>query len=180
MKLWIWYLPLNFRFLFHERSTIHKSANIHKSESESRSVVSDSLWPRGLYSPWNSPGQNTGVGSLSLLQGIFPTQGSNPGLLHWRQLLYQLSHKGSPNIHNTEMIKCRKLMGIKVKRMALEKGRSALVRKCWSPTTKGKGKAGSLQPKAENVLKRNLSTHSGTVYNSQGVEATCVHQHING
>ena len=48
-----------------------------------------------LYSPWNSPGQNTGVGSLSLLQGIFPTQGSNPGLLHCRRILYQLSHKGS-------------------------------------------------------------------------------------
>ena len=49
-------------------------------------------------SPWNSPGQNTGVGSCSLLQGIFPTQGSNPGLLHCRQILYQLSHKGSPRI----------------------------------------------------------------------------------
>ena len=46
--------------------------------------------------PWNSPGQNTGVGSLSLLQGIFPTQGSNPGLPHCGQILYQLSHKGSP------------------------------------------------------------------------------------
>ena len=66
------------------------------SESESRSVVSDSLQPRGLYSPWNSPGQNTGVGSLSLLQGIFPTQGLNPALLHCRLILYQLSHKGSP------------------------------------------------------------------------------------
>ena len=44
--------------------------------------MSDSLQPHGLYSPWNSPGQNTGGGSLSLLQGIFPTQGSNPGLLH--------------------------------------------------------------------------------------------------
>ena len=44
---------------------------------KSHSVVSNSLWPHGpLYSPWNSPGQNTGVGSLSLLQGIFPTQGS--------------------------------------------------------------------------------------------------------
>ena len=49
-----------------------------------------------LYSPWNSPGQNTGVGSLSLLQGLFPTQESNPGLLHCRQILYQLSHKGTP------------------------------------------------------------------------------------
>ena len=45
------------------------------SESESRLVMSDSWRPRGLYKPWNSPGQNTGVGSLSLLQGIFPTQG---------------------------------------------------------------------------------------------------------
>ena len=52
--------------------------------------------PHGLYRPWNSPGQNTGVGSHSLLQGIFPTQGSNPGLPHCRQILYQLSHKGSP------------------------------------------------------------------------------------
>ena len=42
--------------------------------SESRSIVLDSLRPHQLYSPWNSPGQNTGVGSLSLLQGIFPTQ----------------------------------------------------------------------------------------------------------
>ena len=69
-----------------------------KSESESHSVVSDSLWPHRLYSPWNSPGQNTGVGSLSLLQGIFPAQGSNPGLPHCRWLLYQLSHRGSPRI----------------------------------------------------------------------------------
>ena len=52
----------------------------------------------GLYSPWNSPGQNTGVGSCSLLQGIFPTQGSNPGLPHCRWILYQLSHKWSPRI----------------------------------------------------------------------------------
>ena len=66
--------------------------------SESCSVVSDSLQPHGLYSPWNSPGQNTGVRSLSLLQGIVPTQGSNPGLLHCRQFLYQLNHKRSPYI----------------------------------------------------------------------------------
>ena len=52
----------------------------------------------GLYTPWNSLGQNTGVGSLSLLQGIFPTQGSNSGLPHSRWLLYQLSHKRSPRI----------------------------------------------------------------------------------
>ena len=69
-----------------------------KNESESHSVVSDSLQPHGLYNPWNSPGQNTGVRGLSLLQRIFPTQGSNPGLPHCRWILYQLSHKGSPGI----------------------------------------------------------------------------------
>ena len=66
--------------------------------SESNSVVPNSLRPHGLYSSWNSPGQDTGVGSLSLLQGIFPTQGLNPGLPHCRQILYQLSHQGSPRI----------------------------------------------------------------------------------
>ena len=65
------------------------------SQSESHSVVSDSQQPHGLYSLWNSLGQNTGVGNLSLLQGIFPTQGQNPGLPYCRQILYQLSYKGS-------------------------------------------------------------------------------------
>ena len=103
------------------------------SESESHSVMLDSLWPHGLYSPWTSPGQNTGmgslfpslgylpdagneprsptwqadslpaepqrkpknigVGSLTLLQRIFLTQESNRGLLHHRQMLYQLSYQ---------------------------------------------------------------------------------------
>ena len=75
-----------------------KTATVSKEKWKSHSVVSDSLWPHGLYSPWNSPGQNTGVDSLAFLQGIFPTQGSNPGLPHCRQILYQLSHKGSPRI----------------------------------------------------------------------------------
>ena len=66
------------------------------SESESRPVVPNSLRPHGLHSPWNSPGQNTAVGSLSLLQGIFPTQESNQGLLHCRRILYQLNYQGSP------------------------------------------------------------------------------------
>ena len=66
--------------------------------SESCSVVSDSLWLHGLYSPLNFPGQNTGVGSLSLPQGIFPTQGSKTSLCHCRKILYQLSHKGSPQL----------------------------------------------------------------------------------
>ena len=49
----------------------------------------------GLYWTWDSPGQNTGVGSLSLLQEIFPTQRLNPGFPHCRWILYQLSYKGS-------------------------------------------------------------------------------------
>ena len=67
-------------------------------QSESQSVMSDSLQPHGLYSPWNSPSQDYGVSSLSLLQGIFSTQASNPGLPYCRQILYQLSHEGSPRI----------------------------------------------------------------------------------
>ena len=63
-----------------------------------KALRSNSLRPHGLYSPWNSPGQNIGVGSLSLLQGIFLNQGSNSGLLNCRQFLYQLSHKKSPRI----------------------------------------------------------------------------------
>ena len=59
--------------------------------------MSYSLQLHGLYSLWNSPGQNTGVGSLSLLQGIFLTQELNQGLLHCRQILYQLSYQGSPD-----------------------------------------------------------------------------------
>ena len=104
------------------------------SSSEGHSVVSDSLQPYGLYSSWNSPGQNTrvpsvdlpnpgiepkspslhvdslpakpqgkpnntGVGILSLLQGIFLTQELNEGLLHCRQILYQLSYQGSLSIY---------------------------------------------------------------------------------
>ena len=68
---------------------------------ESRSVVSNTLQPHRLYTPWNSPGQNTGMGTLSLLQGIFPTQGLNPGLPHCRQILNQLSHQGSPIVYAT-------------------------------------------------------------------------------
>ena len=68
------------------------------SESESHSVVSDSLRLPGLYSPWKSPGQNTELGSLSLLQEISPTQELNPGLPHLQAILYQLSYKGNLRI----------------------------------------------------------------------------------
>ena len=67
----------------------------------SHSVVSDSLWPHGLQParllcPWNSLGKNTRMGSQSLLQGMFLTKGSNPGLPHCRRIPYHLSHQGSP------------------------------------------------------------------------------------
>ena len=72
--------------------------NKWKKWSESHSIMSDSSRPHGLWSQWDSPGQNSGLGSLSLLQWIIPTQGSNPGLQHGRWMLYQLSHKGSSGI----------------------------------------------------------------------------------
>ena len=64
-------------------------------ESESHSVVSDSLQPHGLYSLWDSPGQNTRMGSSSLFQGIYPTQ-VKLSYWHYRWIIYQLSHHGSP------------------------------------------------------------------------------------
>ena len=79
--------------LLENKMFINPDGTLFTSENESCSVMSDSVRPHGLYIPWNSPGRNTGVGSCSLLQGIFPTQGSNPGLLHCRWILYQLSHK---------------------------------------------------------------------------------------
>ena len=90
------------------------------------SIMSNSLIPYGLQParplcPWDSPGKNTGVGCHALLQGIFPTQGSNPGLLHCRRILYRLSHQGSqenfnfvlgtffrPSRQNREMLNCSK------------------------------------------------------------------------
>ena len=70
-----------------------------KHEGERKWKSLSRVWlfaTHGLYCPWNSPGQNTRVGSSSFLQNIFPTQGSNPGLLHCRQILYKLSHQESP------------------------------------------------------------------------------------
>ena len=68
--------------------------------SVSHSIMSDSFGPHGLQParllwPWDSPGKNTGVGFHFFLQGIFPTQGSNPGVPRCRQILYHLSHQGS-------------------------------------------------------------------------------------
>ena len=55
-------------------------------------------WTVACQAPWDSPGKNSGMGCHSLLQGIFPTQGSNQGLLHCKQILYHLSHQGSPKL----------------------------------------------------------------------------------
>ena len=74
-------------------SWIRLSTQVHRSD-----VMSNVLRLQGLYSPWDSPGQNTGAGSLSFLQGILLTQGWNPGLPHCRWILYQLSHRGNPRI----------------------------------------------------------------------------------
>ena len=88
---------LSLFFFFHSpQRKVKNELGKNLLQSESRSVMSDSLLPPGLYSPWNSSGQDIGVGSRSLLQGIFPTQGSNPSLLHRRWILDQLSHQGNP------------------------------------------------------------------------------------
>ena len=92
---WLMYgIPLDrqYYFMYDLESIKWNSLRISLSER----LRHESLRPHGLYSPWNSPGQNIGVGSLSLLQGIFPTQGSNPGLPHCKQIIYQLTHKESP------------------------------------------------------------------------------------
>ena len=103
----------NWRSQFQSRVIGEKKCNVSTSGQVSRqpwlkrwvssvscSVVSDSLQPHDLLParllcPWDSPGKNTGVGCSALLQGIFPTRGSNPGLLHCRSILYHLSHQGS-------------------------------------------------------------------------------------
>ena len=68
-----------------------------RSLSHARLFATHGLQPR-LLCPWNFPGKDTGVVYHFLLQGIFPTQGSNLGLLHWRQILHQLSYQGSPRL----------------------------------------------------------------------------------
>ena len=90
--------------------------------------MSDSLW---LYSPWNSPGQNTEKGSLSLLQGIFPTQGSNPGLLHCRRILYQLSHKGSPKIAKVILKKRNRAGGITLRDFRQGSYKAIIIQTAW-------------------------------------------------
>ena len=79
-----WGIPLSLWFVISERKVKVKVAQLCSTLCKPMDC-----------SPWNSPGQNTGVGSLFLLQRMFPSQGSNSGLPHCRKILYQLSHKGS-------------------------------------------------------------------------------------
>ena len=103
--------------------------------SESRSVVSNSLQPQELYCPWNSPGQNTGVGNPSLLQGIFPTQGSNPGLLHCRWILYQLCYQGRPTVQSIHVYFRKNLLHLaEVQELMGEYTSSGDMRSCKGPT----------------------------------------------
>ena len=102
--------------------------------------MSDSLWPHGLYSPWNSLGQNTGVGSLpvegwgrSIPQRIFSTQELNWGLLHCRQILYQLSYQGSPSIKSSMMQMKGRRGGGAISLWMLSYQNSALVLISWPP-----------------------------------------------
>ena len=79
----------------------------------SRSVVSNSLQHHGLLCPWDSPGRNTGVGCHALLQGIFPTQGSNPHLLHWQADSFPSEPPGKPRyMYNDTSICCYKLLRV--------------------------------------------------------------------
>ena len=100
VMMWAWQICYLYTLaVYHREWNIPEADSLvslfYLLESESHLVMPDSLWPHGLYHSWNSLGQNTGVDSRSLLQGIFPTQGLNPGLLHCRWILYQLSRKGS-------------------------------------------------------------------------------------
>ena len=138
---------------------------------ESHSVMSNSLQPHGLYSPWNSPGQNIGVGSLSLHQGIFPTQELNPGFPHCRWILYQLSHKGSPRILERVAIASRRDLpnpGIKlgspasqVDSLPTEHG-SPLWYSCLEKVFSGKTTVPYIQaaPPTRNQLILHLNSHS--------------------
>ena len=97
---YIWFTMWCFRCIAKWFSFTHTHTHTHTCVCAlGHSGMSNSLWPHALQPfrllcPWDSPGKDTGVGCHALLQGIFPTQGSNPGLPHCRQILYHLSHQG--------------------------------------------------------------------------------------
>ena len=109
LKCILVYLCILFDITIYVYTHTHTNIHKHEHESESLSVLSDSLRLHGLKSarllcPWNFPGQITGVGSHFLLQGNFPTQGMNLGLLNCRRILYHLSHQGSPHIYKSKFL----------------------------------------------------------------------------
>ena len=91
-----------------------------------------------LLCPWDSTGKNTGVGCHELLQGIFLTQGLNPGLPHCRWIFYHLSHQGNPFIIREMWIKATMRYYLTLVRMTIVK--KCANNKCW----KGYGKKGTL------------------------------------
>ena len=117
MTEWLNWTELNFHGIFptHELSPrlLHWQVDSlplsylgspHLPTESGSEVVSDSSWPHGLqptrlFRPWDFPGKSTGVACHFLLQGIVSTHGSNPGLPHCREMLYCLSHQGSPQIY---------------------------------------------------------------------------------
>ena len=95
------FLTFHFKFLF--GTSLHTVPNFWKVvcvlvAQLCLTLQLHGLWPARFLCPWNSLGQNTGVGCHSLFQGIFLTQGLNPGLPHCRQILYLLSHHGNPEM----------------------------------------------------------------------------------
>ena len=88
-------LPLSLSHTHTNMHTIFSSCACAESLSRVRLCDPKDCSPPGFSVHGDSPGKNTGVSSHALLQGIFPTQGSNPGLLHGRWILYHLSHQGS-------------------------------------------------------------------------------------
>ena len=89
LDFWVFIKYINLFLLCHKK-TSENIKSLHSNNCRSNSEIPQT-------SPWNSSGQTTGVGSLSLLQWIFPTQGSNPGLPHCTRILHQLSHKRRPD-----------------------------------------------------------------------------------
>ena len=94
---------------------------VKESESENHSVVSNFLQPHVLCSPWNSPDQNTGVDSLSLLQGFFPTQGSNPDLPHCRADFLPAEPQGKPEFQSKSHKLPRNQKAMKIFSFAIKK-----------------------------------------------------------
>ena len=132
------------------------------------------LQPHGLQldrflCPWNSPGKNAGVGSHCLFQGIFPTQGLNPHILHCRQILYYLSHQGSSHLvelkYTKEIVAWLKSIngaGLKASEM---RSSGLLLEWVAGPSSKG-----SSPPRDQNLI----SFFSGGFFTTESPGKSCV------